>query len=103
MILYGLPQRPIPFPENHMEPNMIDLKFEINGRRVDPRNMKDTLEAAVMDAVSKQIRQKIGSCRCSTHGKAPSVVAKGRDLGTLSFQVNGCCDQLIEDVKHRLS
>ncbi len=81
---------------------MIEVKFEINGRKVDPRNMKNTLMGAVMDAAAQEIRRKIGSCRCPVHGKSPSVVAKGRDTSKLSFEVNGCCDKLIEDVKRRL-
>jgi hypothetical protein len=82
---------------------MIDLKFEINGRQVNPRNFGDALQGAVLEAVSKQIRQKVGACRCSEHGRSPSIVAKGHDLGSLSFEVKGCCDKLIEDVRRKLS
>lgn len=82
---------------------MIDLKFEINGRPANPNNFRDPLEKAVMEAVSKQIRQKIGSCRCPEHGRSPSILAKGRSLESLSFEVKGCCEKLIEDVKRRLT
>ena len=82
---------------------MIDVKFEINGRKVDPRNMKDALMGVVMEAATQQIRRKIGSCRCPEHGRTPTVIAKGRDVSKLSFEVSGCCDKLIEDVKRRLA
>lgn len=82
---------------------MIDLKFEINGRPANPNNFRDPLERAVIEAVTKQVRQKVGSCRCPEHGRSPTLIAKGRDLQSLSFQVKGCCDKLIEDVKRRLS
>lgn len=82
---------------------MIDLKFEINGRPANPNNFRDPLEKAVMEAVSKQIRQKVSACRCPEHGKAPSILAKGRDLRSLSFEVKGCCDKLIADVRRKLS
>lgn len=81
---------------------MIDVKFEINGRKVDPRNMKDALIGMAMEAATQEIRRKIGSCRCPEHGKSPTVVAKGRDVSKLSFEMRGCCDKLIEDAKHRL-
>jgi hypothetical protein len=82
---------------------MIDLKFEISGRPVNPRNMRDAVEGMVLEAVSKQIRQKVGACRCPEHGRRPTIVAKGRDLKSLSFEVKGCCDKLIEDVRRKLS
>jgi hypothetical protein len=82
---------------------MIDVKFEINGRKVDPRNMKDAVMGMVIEAATQDIRHKIGSCRCPMHGKYPTVVAKGRDVSKLSLEVSGCCDRLIEDVKHRLA
>lgn len=81
---------------------MIDISFEINGRRVDPRNMRDTLEAAMLTAVTNGIRQKLASCRCAEHGKPPTLKGKGRSLDTLNFEVSGCCDRLIADVKRRL-
>ncbi|TLD43693.1 MAG: hypothetical protein FAZ92_04060 [Accumulibacter sp.] len=81
---------------------MIDVNFEINGRRINPKNAGDALAAAVMDAASKEIQRKIGSCRCPQHGKLPTVLAKGRGVSNLSFEVGGCCDRLIAEVKRRL-
>lgn len=82
---------------------MIDIKFEINGRPVSPNNFRDPIEKAVMEAVTKKVRHKLASCRCPDHGGSPAVVAKGLNLKSLSFEVKGCCDKLIEDVKHRLT
>lgn len=82
---------------------MIDVRFEINGRRVDPRNIGNILEAAVLKAAASEIQKKVGSCRCPEHGKAPEMVGKGRNLDKLNFEVSGCCDKLIEEVKRKLS
>jgi hypothetical protein len=81
---------------------MIDLRFEINGRRVDPRNIGDVLTAAVMDAATKEIKRKVGMCRCPVHGKGPTVVGKGRSADKMTFEVEGCCEELIREVKRRL-
>ena len=81
---------------------MIDVSFEINGRKVSPRNMGNALEAALLQSVQESIRKAVGSARCPTHGQTPKIKAKGRKLDSLSFEVSGCCDQLIETVKKKL-
>lgn len=80
---------------------MMDLRFEINGRRVDPRNIGDALTAVLMDAVAKEIKRKVGMCRCPVHGKGPTVVGKGCSADKMAFEVEGCCENLIEEVRRR--
>ena len=68
---------------------MIDLKFEIGGRRVDPRNIGDALQAAVLESIAEQIHAKVrGICHSQT-GEAPVVVVRGDDLEHLSIEVSG--------------
>ena len=81
---------------------MIDIKFEIGGRRVDPRNTRDALEGAMLSAVQDGLRKKVGSCRCPDHGQAPKLLGKGRSLDKLNFEVTGCCEKVIEEVKRKL-
>jgi len=78
---------------------MVNITFEINGRRCDPRNIQNMLEAAVFEQVAKSIRERIGATRCPVHGQPPKIVVKGRDIKNLSFEVSGCCGDLIETVK----
>ena len=81
---------------------MIDISFEINGRKVSPRNMGNALESAVLKSVQESITKSVGSVRCPEHVQKPKVKVKGRNLDSLSFEVSGCCDQLIETVKKKL-
>ena len=81
---------------------MTYISFEINGRKVSPRNMGNALEAAVLQSVQESIKKTVGSARCPTHGQTPKIKVKGRKLDSLSFEVSGCCDQLIETVKKKL-
>lgn len=81
---------------------MIDIHFEIGGRRVDPRNMRDALEVAMLSAVQDGLRKKVGACRCSEHGQTPKLMAKGRSLDKLNFEVTGCCEKAIDEVKRKL-
>ena len=82
---------------------MIDISFEINGRKVNPNNMGDALEAAMLSQVADSIKKSVGSVRCSEHNKAPKIIIKGKNLDNLSFEVSGCCDTLIEQVSKKLS
>lgn len=81
---------------------MIDIHFEIGGRRVNPRNTRDALEAAMFSAVENGIRKKLGACRCPEHGKVPKLTAKGRSLETVKFEISGCCEEIIGEVKRKL-
>ncbi len=81
---------------------MIDIKFEINGRRVDPKNIGDALEGAMLSAISESLQKKVGSVRCSVHGQSPRLIGKGRRLDKLNFEVSGCCEKVIENVKAKL-
>lgn len=81
---------------------MIDISIEINGRKVSPRNMGNSLESALLQSVQDSITKSVGSARCPAHGQKPKIKVKGRKLDSLSFEVTGCCDQLIDTVKKKL-
>jgi hypothetical protein len=81
---------------------MIDISFEINGRKVSPRNMGDALESAMLQSVQDSISKAVGSARCPEHGQKPTIKVKGRSLDSLKFEVSGCCDNLINEVKKKL-
>lgn len=81
---------------------MIDISFEINGRKVSPRNIGNALESALLESVQKSITAAVGSVQCPEHGQKPKIKVKGRSLDSLNFEVSGCCEQLIESVKKKL-
>lgn len=81
---------------------MIDISFEINGRKVSPRNMGNAVESALLQSVQESISKAVGSARCPEHGQKPKIKVKGRKLDSLSFEVSGCCEQMIETVKKKL-
>lgn len=81
---------------------MIDVSFEINGKKVSPGNMGNALESTLLQSVQESITKSVGSARCPEHGQRPKIKVKGRNLNSLSFEVSGCCDQLIETVKETL-
>lgn len=101
MSFCGVAHVATPFDLNE-ETKMIDIHFEIGGRRVNPGNTRDALEAAMFGAVEDGIRKKLGACRCPEHGKTPKLTAKGRSLETIKFEISGCCEGIIGEVKRKL-
>jgi len=82
---------------------MIDISFELNGRKVSPNNIGNALEAAMLVSIKDSIQKSVGNLHCSEHGQRAKIKAKGRSIDSLSFEVSGCCDALIEKVKKKIS
>lgn len=82
---------------------MIDISFELNGKEVNPNNFGNALESIVLDSVSDSIQKSIGSLSCTEHHKKAKILVKGKNLKNLSFEVSGCCDNLMNEVQHRLA
>jgi hypothetical protein len=81
---------------------MIDIRFEINGKPVDPNRMGDAIEKAILGGVVENMKKKLQSVRCKTHGKAPKITVKGKTIDKLSFEVSGCCQDLIDQATAKL-
>ena len=81
---------------------MIDISFEINGRKVSPNNIGGALQVAVLSQVTESIKKSVGSIRCKEHNQAPKIKVKGRSIDKLSFEVFGCCEDLIKQVTRKL-
>jgi hypothetical protein len=82
--------------------NMIDISFEINGKKVDPDKIGDALEVGILKEIIESITESVGSVRCQKHGGTPRIVCKGGAIESLSLEVSGCCDGLTKIVKKRL-
>lgn len=76
------------------------LKVEID---FNLKNLKSAIEKAAVKAAKEHVTKAVGSIRCSEHNKSPTVRIKGSSLKNLSFDVSGCCEDLIAKVKKKLS
>ena len=81
---------------------MIEITFEINGRKVNPNRIGDALEAAVLDSVRKQIIDKVSSIRDPLTGEQPKIKVKGRTLSNLTFEITGS-EELVRQVREKLA
>lgn len=81
---------------------MIDVTFEIGGRKVSPNRFGDELERAVLKQVSNNVKRSLSAVCCPRHGRQPKVTIKGRRIDNLSWEVQGCCQQLIDKALAKL-
>ena len=81
---------------------MFNVSFEINGRKVNPKNIANALEAAVLEQLAASIKKSVGSMRCPNPNQAPTVLIQGNSLKDLSIKVSGCCEDLIEEARSRI-
>jgi hypothetical protein len=76
------------------------IKFSIGGK-LDPRNLKDAMMAAVLDGIRAQITEKIGSIRDPDTGEFPTVIVRGDSIENLKLHVEGS-PKLVALVMERL-
>jgi len=81
---------------------MMKISFELNGRKINPNQIGKEIEKAVFENVQKSIIKSVGSIHCKTHGKTPSIKVKGRSVEKLNFDVSGCCEDIIDQVRKKL-
>ena len=75
---------------------MIDVHWEIDGRRVSPSQVGNALEQSIYKQLAESLKKELSSVRCPEHGQRPTVVFKGKRGKELSFEIKGCCEQLID-------
>ena len=81
---------------------MVEISFEINGRKVNPNQVGDALTKVVLGQVQEHVKRVVGSARCPEHGSAAKITCKGHLADQLTFEVSGCCQKLIDGVKAKL-
>jgi hypothetical protein len=86
--------------EEYME--NLEVKFTINNRELVPEELEDGLLASVLQDIEKDVRRKAGKLRCAEHGEFASVTVTGPSPKQLRLHVEGCCDNLINQVSDAL-
>lgn len=67
------------------------------------KTLRTQLERSVLAQVEKAITRAVGNVKCPVHGEIPEVHVSGKGFDSLSFQVQGCCEDAIETVEEKLS
>jgi len=80
---------------------MIDIEFQLNGRKIRQNDIGDQLEKAMFSQLRDSIAGKLRGICDPESGSRPKVTVKGRSLDILSFEISGS-PKFIEEVKRRL-
>ena len=81
---------------------MFEISFQIGGKKVNPNNIGNALEKAMLEGVKESVTRSASSIRCPKHGSYAKVTAVGSSFDNLSMKITGCCDKLIDTVKLKL-
>lgn len=73
---------------------MFEIKIEVPS--------KNEIERVIISNLTKHITQKVGAIKCPEHGSYAKITAKGSSSSNLNFDVTGCCQNLIDEVKNKL-
>ena len=80
---------------------MLEIKFEIDGKRVDTCNIANDLERSIVESIADELRTTLGSVRDPASGELPTVVIRGHSLEDMTIAVEGS-DALIALASARL-
>lgn len=80
----------------------IPFAFRIGGKDIDP-SRADGDEAAVLNQIVESVIDRAGELVCPVHGEPPRFICSGPDLDNLSLEVEGCCEELIGNVRLRMT
>ena len=78
---------------------MLKLSFKLNGRTIPANRIADELTKQVKKSATDMATRRIQSIRCPIHHQTARVSPAGFDG---QFRVQGCCDQLIDEVRRHL-
>ena len=81
---------------------MIDIFFEIGGRKVRPNQLGDALEKAIFQEIADSVTKSLQGTYCLTHSSRPKVKCVGRSIEDLRFEISGCCDRLVKQATDKL-
>jgi hypothetical protein len=78
---------------------MLKLSFKLNGRTIQANRIADELSKQVKKSATDMAAKHVQSIRCPIHHQTARISSAGLDG---QFRVQGCCDQLIAEVRRQL-
>lgn len=82
---------------------MVEIEFILRGRAMKIDEVEDLRERAVLKQIERSITERIGETRCAKHGASPRLTATGPRADALTFDVSGCCQDLLTKTAAALS
>ena len=68
---------------------MLDIRFEIGGRKLDPCFIGDSIEKATLLHVARDVRRRFSIIRVTDREDPLKVLIKGDDIDHLHYELDG--------------
>ena len=81
----------------------VAFAFQIGGREINPAEVEDPQEAALLQDIVESVVDKTELVQCSEHGEPPRFLCSGESIDELSLEVFGCCESLVSEVEKLLN
>ncbi len=78
---------------------MLEISFEINGKKVHQNKISEELERSIVKNIVEQLSKKVGYVVCPEHGNYAKITASGDSISHLDLRVSGCCQKIVDKVK----
>lgn len=82
---------------------MLKITYEINGRKISLSDISNIIEKMILEQVTKQLEEKIGSCKCSVHNQEAEITLKGKSINDFNYVINGCCEEFMQKIENILN
>ena len=79
---------------------ILEIQFEIGGRKLDPCFIGDSVEKATLLYVARLMRKKFSAIRVSDREDPLRVLIKGEDVDHLHFELEGS-QSILDQVKNK--
>jgi len=77
------------------------IRFEIDGKKIDPGNVTDAITAQIIEGIKDHIHKRIGALRHPVTGESPVVIVRGKFFDNLSVEIEGS-SEFVELVQQKL-
>ncbi len=86
------------------ERDTIEIFFEVDGEKVPFEQFEGSGEDEIMKRTANMVREEVDLIRCPIHNEtASSITFISAENGKyVSYQVDGCCEELVDRVESQL-
>jgi hypothetical protein len=78
------------------------IEWKVDGRRVAPGDLGRELMKSMKGELEANIRREVARHRCDVHGQQARVSFHER-AGEYGFEISGCCDEFVREVRAALA
>lgn len=79
---------------------MIDIHYEIDGKRVEPESIANAMKKKLLNGIAKEIKKELSSTYCEKHEEYPTIILE--DNENINYSIETCCQELHNKANEKL-